>query len=259
MADALAPGFGGTEGSDSFALTTVLYFTVSGFLYGFLWTRLFLPGAFRMADLELIDQRITQRVDEQNARDVLALTLVDRQLNPGPDVPPVEEGELIEAVKAASTPVKVQVFLKAQEMRAANWRSNPEKMDLVVPIVSALVASDTEHRFHRNHAQLGYALKDKRPPDWLGAEQELTKAIDIRGDWRTSGWLFYEFNRALCRIARSQMSHDGKPSDPTERSAIMDDLRAAAHNDYLFSLIEAEPLISDWLSLNNIGISQLRR
>jgi hypothetical protein len=259
LADSLAPGFGNASGSESFALTVVLYFAVSGFLFGFLWTRLFLPGAFRVADLALIDQRITERVDEQNARDVRALSLIDRQLNPGPDVPLPNERELIDAITAASAPVKVQIFQRAQATRSANWKRDPDQMDLVIPIFRALIASDPDNRFHRNHGQLGYALKDRRPPDWRGAEEELSKAIDIRGDWRARGWLFYEFNRAICRIALDEMFQEGRRSEPPQRDAILADLRAAANSDQIHSIIRKEPMITDWLRINEISVTELRR
>ncbi len=258
LADALGPGFGGGDEATSLALTVVLYFALAGFLFGYLWTRLYLPGAFRTADLDVIDQRISERVDEQNARDVRALTLVDRQLNPDPGTPPIEDKVLIEAIKAASAPVRVQVFQKAQQVRASNWRTNPEKMDLVIPIFRALVAADVGERFHRNHAQLAYALKDKRPPDWRGAEEELNKAIEIRGDWRTSGWLFYEFNRAICRIAQDPMFQDKRPSNLPERAAILDDLRAAAQSDHLYRIISEDAMVVEWLKLNGIATEQLR-
>ncbi len=259
LAASLGPGFGDARGAESFGLAVVLYFAVSGFLFGFLWTRLFLPGAFRVADLELIDQRISERVDEQNARDVRALSLIDRQLNPGPEVPPPEERELTDAVKAASAPVKVQIFQRAQALRSADWKRDPDRMDIVIPVFRALIASDPENRFHRNHGQLGYALKDKREPDWRGAEKELSSAIDIRGDWRTEGWVFYEFNRAICRISLDEDFQEGRPSKPAQRDAILADLRAAANNDYVYSIIKRDPKIVEWLRVNSVTASQLKR
>ncbi len=258
LAEALGPGFGGGDGAESLALTVVLYFSLIGFLFGYLWTRLFLPGAFRTADLDVIDRRISERVDEQNARDVRALTLVDRQLSPDPGAPPLEDTVLIDAIKAASTPVRVQIFQKAQEVRASNWRNNPEKMELVIPIFRALIAADVGNRFHRNHAQLAYALKDKSPPDWRGAQEELDKAIEIRGDWRTAGWLFYEFNRAICRIAQDPLFQNRRPSNASERAAIVDDLRAAAQSDHLYRIIIDDRMIVEWLNLNDITPEQLR-
>ena len=75
---------------------------------------------------------------------------------------------------------------------------------------------------HRNHAQLGYALKDKEPPDFAAAEAELTEAIKLRNDDGDRGFLLYEFNRALARIGAF-----GPNPDPEVRAAIDADLKAA--------------------------------
>jgi CheY-like chemotaxis protein len=56
----LAPVLGGLPGSSVFALTILLYFVICGFLLGYLWARLFLPGAFQQADLSLI-RRLAER------------------------------------------------------------------------------------------------------------------------------------------------------------------------------------------------------
>jgi hypothetical protein len=36
-----------------------------------------------------------------------------------------------------------------------------------------------ENKYHHNYAELGYALKDKKEPNWKDAEQALTRAITI--------------------------------------------------------------------------------
>ena len=56
-------------------------------------------------------------------------------------------------------------------------------MQLTIPIFTALVKDDIHGVFHRNHGQLGFALKDQQPPDWAAAEVDLTAAIDSRGPW----------------------------------------------------------------------------
>lgn len=48
----LSPGFGGFESSSVLAIATVLYYLLCGFMVGFLWTRLYLSGAFKAADKE---------------------------------------------------------------------------------------------------------------------------------------------------------------------------------------------------------------
>lgn len=48
--DALAPAFGTGEVAQVAALACVVSFLVGGFLIGYVWTRVFLPGAFRWAE-----------------------------------------------------------------------------------------------------------------------------------------------------------------------------------------------------------------
>jgi hypothetical protein len=59
--------------NNSFAMALILFFLVVGFLFAYLWTRLYLPGAFRRADRELDSLRAG--VEEVN------LKLKDAQTN----------------------------------------------------------------------------------------------------------------------------------------------------------------------------------
>ena len=43
-----------------------------------------------------------------------------------------------------------------------------------------MIECDTDKKYHRNHGQLGFALKDRQPPDWTRAEKELSTAIEMR-------------------------------------------------------------------------------
>ena len=86
-----------------------------------------------------------------------------------------------------------------------------------------------------DRAQLGYALRDKEPPDWPGAEAALTEAIDLRDEADEGGFLLYEFNRALARLAQHP------DPQPDVRALIEADLKAAEKNSYLRRAIEADP------------------
>jgi hypothetical protein len=101
------------------------------------------------------------------------------------------------AIASASQPVRVQIFNQAWQLRSENWRDDKTKpkVELTIPIFRALIHSDTQKEYHRNHAQLGYALKDKPRPDWAEAEKELTTAIEMRGPWQA--WLALLANRAV--------------------------------------------------------------
>ena len=166
-----------------------------GFLFGYLWTRLFLAGALRVADQAAIGtlkeevQKATEMVETTNrALDELRKQIRIgcnstqsrlRQFNPSPDLPQVTQDALITAFAAASRPIKIQIFNQAWQVRSENWRdiSSKPKMERVIPVFKALIANDHENQYHMNHGQLGFALKDKPQPDWNASEKELTTAI----------------------------------------------------------------------------------
>ncbi|MEA2344535.1 MAG: hypothetical protein QOF63_2704 [Thermoanaerobaculia bacterium] len=53
FAAALAPAFGDAQTVKPFIVAVVLYFVLCGFLSGYIWTRMFLAGAFSLADKSL--------------------------------------------------------------------------------------------------------------------------------------------------------------------------------------------------------------
>ena len=271
-----AQGLGPQSQGQVFAFALLSYSAVLGFLFGYLWTRLFLAGALRVADQAAIGtlvaevQKVTKKAEtterkldelkKQSELDAAALNLAYRQLNPSPDLPQVTQEDLDAAVAAASRPIKVQVFNQAWQVRGDNWReaSNKPKMERTIPVFSALIRSDVENRYHMNHGQLGFALKDKNQPEWGEAERELTTAIEIRGPWHEHGWLFYEFNRALCRIMNDPAFVQDHPSDPDRKAQILEDLRVAVHADDIKRIVGSDPVIKKWMSLNNITQKDLR-
>jgi hypothetical protein len=97
-------------------------------------------------------------------------------------------------------------------------------MERTIPIFRALVAADGEDRFHENHGQLGYALKDQRRPAYAEAVAELDKAISIRGKPNYPEWYIYELNRAMCRIMLDDRFAAKQPSETTVRDAIRTDM-----------------------------------
>lgn len=272
-----AKGLGAQDYNQVFAFALLSYSAVLGFLFGYLWTRLFLAGALRLADQAAIGalvaevQKVTEKAEtterkldelkKQSELDAAALNLASRQLNPSPDLPEVTQDALDMAVAAASRPVKVQLFNQAWQVRADNWRdvNNKPKMERSISVFRALIHNDVENRYHTNHGQLGFALKDKAQPEWAEAEKELTTAIEIRGAWKKHGWLLYELNRAFCRIMLDPAFGQDQRSDPDLRKLILQDLRAAAQVDDLREILRTDPVFRKWISLNAISEKELRR
>lgn len=262
-ADFAATGLGNYPSSKVFSLALLVYFLVCGFLLGYLWTRAYFAGALAQADYAAIGRKLNKverKVSDfqrQLGIDADAWNIVQRQLNPAPNTPPIPQEEINAAIKPASANMKAQIFYLAQEVRSENWRDlqTKPKMERTIPVFKALIASDVEDVYHANHGQLGFALKDKRRPtqtDWTEAEAELSKAIELRGPWQEKGWLFYEFNRAICRIKLDSAFDQGKATDENTKQNIIADLEAVATSSELFDLLLGDPSVSRWMELNNI-------
>ena len=102
----------------------------------------------------------------------------------------------------------------------------------------ALIAADTDNKYHRTHGSLGWALKDKISPDWREAKTELTRAIAIRDRLNITGWRLYEANRAVCSI---NILKDPRPGDPTQAeliASIKNDLDTARNDSYAKPMVD---------------------
>ena len=252
-----APGLGGTDShGEVFAVGLLIFFTVCGFLVGYLWTRLHLGKALT-DDIETLGAQLNQMasivtsLEEQPETDKKALSLVERLLNPILGTPIPTQDELNAAMKPASTPARSRIFFKAQKLREENWKDDKAKMARTIPIFRALIAADVENVYPANHAELGFALKDQDDQHRREAEEELSKAIEIRDNLGEKGYLIYEFNRALCRIYQDAGFKAG-PSDDKTKKAILADLRAAAQEPSVKAKIEEEPDIKTWLKNNQL-------
>lgn len=249
----LATGLGNSDNGSVFAIATFLSFAIDGFLIGYLWTRLHLAGAMQRADLEGLKREIDQ-IREQSDVDARALALTIKQLHPSEDVMHPSQQELNEAVIEATQNIRAQIFYLAQTVRTENWsewRKKP-RMERTIPVFIALVASDTEDVFHRNHAQLGYALKDQRSPDWNRAQAELSKAIQLRGIAPEAGFPLYEFNRAICAINLDENFRLSEKSAPELRSRVIQDLHIAWSQEYVRPIFPKEATLQNWMKLNDV-------
>lgn len=256
-------GLGDTASARVVAASVMVLSLIWGFLLSYLLTRTRVARAFRQSDLDLLTRRaasiathtVKRQLDAQAVTDAMALTFVDKVLNPASGLPAVRQEELDSALRVASPAVRVQVFHRAREQRRVNWRSAKDRMALTIPVLRALVAADVEHRYHRSHAQLGYALKDQQEPDWLAAEKELSAAIAIRGP-SSRAWLLYEYNRARCWI---NLDFSPGASDPQARAEILRDLRLAARSPQLFAMLQKEEDVLAWLARNNFSTTDIAR
>jgi hypothetical protein len=251
------PGLGGAEAGESFAVFIILHFVVAGFLFGYLWTRLYMAGALRTADTTSFGQRfasVERKLEALRTReefDARALNLLQRQLEANEDEPPIPQKDLDAAIAACSNAARSTIFREAEKLRRSTWEDavDKPKMERTIPIFKALINANPN--YHRDHAQLGYALKDQRIPQLEESKEKLTKAIELRGAWQHNGYVMYELNRAACEILlEKQRGH--KVGSPAEvRSAILEDLKVAAEGG-LRKLISTDPLFQTWLKANDV-------
>ena len=295
VATYLEPGLGHYSTSSVLALTMVIYFSGLGFLYGYLLTRLYLPGLLQTTKklaqkIKAIDEKVEEQIEDsaelktdfaymqdvtyrqgniedsslspesessQTQKDIdnQALEIVYQQLQIHEKQGEISEEDLIEKIGLASSLTKAQIFYKARKVRKKNRERNPDLMETVIPIFRALIVSDSDENFHRLRGQLGYALKDKTPPDFKEAEKNLTKAINMRGSWENHGFTMYELNRAICRIEQDQNYHNRIPSTLQMQKIIISDLCGPRQRrKTLFMSIEQ---VQQWMSINGIEDTHL--
>ena len=105
-ADYMGAGLG--PAGPQVALVSMLYFSVCGFLYGFLWSRLFLIGEFTEADLSARAARV-EAGEKQASTDARALHLTDKYLSDDPEAEKVPVDQLADAITKASKNVKTTI------------------------------------------------------------------------------------------------------------------------------------------------------
>jgi len=251
----IAPALGSFPSSEAFAIAIFIFFSIDGFLVGYLWTRVYFGSELESSHQKLETQVTHLNVmQEQNKNDKTARLLVAQILNPPPGLPDVKLEDLKNAISKASKEMKTEIFYTAQKIRRDNWRNLMDKpsMERTIPIFQAMVADDKRSRYHTIHGQLGFALKDQLKPNWKEAEAELTKAIEIRGSWKENGGLMYEFNRAICIIENDKEGGKVRKATPDVREKIVNDLKAAATDSEIHTIIPTISSISEWLNLNNL-------
>jgi len=259
LGKALASGEAGglpSASATGLAYASLIYFPTCGFLFSYLWSRLYLAGALAEADIAAQVARVEEKIDAQAKQaelDASALAKTARQLNPDDSNATMPEGELVEAIRVASRPVKEQVYHQAQQLRTRTWERDKPLMERTIPVFRGLAAGDPDN--HRVHGQLGFALKDQRNPLWAEAEKELTIAIRLRNASGDDGWWhLYDFNRAVCRVMKDGAYSEGLESSPSTRAQVVQDLSVLTARE---SELLAWPTLADWMTLNHVTAEEV--
>jgi hypothetical protein len=249
LANYIASGMGDHPSNQAFAMGIAIYFSVCGFLLGYLFARLYLMEAFRAAELKRVQEQISHQM-----RDLQAKDLIESHLDLGKPEIPVQV--IDDAVYKASDSAKADIFRRAKKARVDHDYSEAIA-SRTKPIFNALAAVDKAKIYHQNHGHLGYVYQDLG--SWGESERELTEAIQIRNRLGHSGWKYYELARAIARI---HLDTGLAPSQKAIRDEVLADLRVAysdpryrdSKND---DAIEKNKAIQDWLGRNDLSVRDL--
>ena len=167
----LKPGLGGKPSSPVFAGALVVGYSITGFILAYLVTRIYLGRAFAEADD--LTQRLhkVEEVQQEQEKNLAALNLITRYLEADQGDSSITQDELNAAVSAASDLVRIQIFNIWRTAR--KQQTAPAQQKRAAGAFRSLIAADTDGAWHRNHAQLGYALHSLG--DFAGAEDAFTR------------------------------------------------------------------------------------
>ena len=212
------------SGPQAVAIAMLLYFFITGFLFSYLWTRIYMESLLRRQHALLtseIDRIFDVRQEQQTNADATALELVEEFLDKNVDPSAAKFKNIKDEVASASLIARTMIFRKARNTRRRNWREDGirELIDRTVPVFRGLIAAAPD-RYHRNYGQLGYALVKMREPDWIRAKEALEKAIELRGPLKDSGSGYYEYNLALAIINTDAEFHNGEVSQASTKTRL---------------------------------------
>jgi hypothetical protein len=249
---AASEGLGDTATARVVCACLLITFLIFGFIQTYLWTSTAVTSALERR----ITATVQHNVDIQFRADAHAQLLVSQVLDdPRPGVPLPSQEELNDALEKASDDARVRAFLAARELRRETWRDSKDVMARTIPVFKSLISVDKARKYHRTRGELGFALKDKVNPDWSGALQQLTEAIDIRGPAEEYGWELYEYNRVRCLIHLDPQRED--VSSPETRAAILADMSKVKRIPSYFRQLMAEDDVRAWLQRNNIAANSI--
>lgn len=227
----------GPQSSPAIALAIMCFFSGSGLLYGYLWTRYELAA-----------------VSDTSGIDSSALALVDRWLNQLTMSSDQDRVEMMSAVRSASSTANMQIFQRVEQYRKPNTQGVNDRS---LAVFEALVDADSQGAFHRTRAEYALALmgrtRDPRNPDsdWNRAVNLLNDAIEIRDRCGEKGWQAYELARAICQIRLDPNFKKAQPSNAEQKQAILADLdKAKDVAEEVSAVIDKDHVIAEWRRQN---------
>jgi hypothetical protein len=244
----IGQAFVGVTSPDVLAGAIILFYSMCGFLISYLWSRVYLPGAFSAILIESLRADIKETKDKfsdferQAIKDAAAKSIVSRHLMG--EI--VDHDEMKQLILGSSPIAKHEIYQQTNLIRYNSWKNNKKVMEKTIPIFSYLVESDKDFEFHEYHGRLGFVLKDKVEPENEEAIKELSIAIDIRD--KNGGPIFsplYEACRAICKI-RIEDLYDNVEKKEELNKDIHEDLRMAMGDDWIKGWINEEEDVKKW-------------
>lgn len=259
LANAISPGFTTSTAPKVLAFGILSFFPIIGFLFGWLWTRLYLPTAMRRTEIKDLSAKVAYNTTQINkiTHDEAVENLVRAWLYPAKGAPlpgEIEKDKFRRQIGSASGPMLGKLFHITREIRKATYRSGTseakQRSERAVTVFEALIIADKKQKYHRNHAQLAYSLMEQSKPDWQRAKEELSRAIELRNSeiGEKDQYPLYESNRAWCSIQLAIESY-GSNSIPIEiKKEILDDYKVACKSASILQQLEREKdELPDWL------------
>lgn len=223
-----------------------------------------------------VNKSLQERMEEEKANlrkgreaeeqeDSRAYEVIEGQLNQTHQQPYRDE-TVMQAVQSASHPVQEHFFQMAKEARRLAWRRKGDEWrewsERTIPVFRGLVELPRWAKRHGVFAQLGYALKDKRPPEWDNALQHLGFAITISEELEIPVAPHYSFNWALCRVAIEARDNENNPSDDSLKEEIVGALRNGMKFSSLRDAVsdpknEHTDALRSWMIINEVGQEEL--
>lgn len=227
-------------GNGPILTAALVFFIVNGFMFSYLWTTLFYVG-----DLNRAAQDLTRGLDDLKGeieRDAAAKSKVVQYLDPRNHLSLAFVVDMKRSIGSASAAARAEILSRATTLRSEKWRTDRPALEPLVAVLEAITEAEPDN--HVAFGELGFVLKDKAAPDNVRAERMLSTAIQLRDQAKESGWLNYEFNRALCRIELGS----------GDTAAVLDDLRKAAP---AWRATYSEAPVAGWLKAKNIDPASL--
>jgi hypothetical protein len=243
IAKGLTQGLTGSSEPFAFAMGLILFFLGVGFPLGYLWTRLFLPGAYFRADNLLADIQKDLEVDRADKR--LENLIVSHFDLAGPD----QSEKLPDAVQKASKEGRTNAFWKAMQARKNGEESpNDRLIQRVISVFNALIKADTAKEYHRTYAERGFAhllLKENKE-----AQKSFADAIKYRGTPKYSNERRYELGLIIAKIRDNEDFGSKKPSKMEFKKEILGLIDFVQFDPSTKLLVSTHEDVRDWLKIN---------